>query len=110
MTSKLRWVHDNMPDESSAAFRNFVTVNPRWNGADWMDCLDALLDSDSHLELTEPLYEQAEDEGWQPYLELVCPIAITLLWSRRFANEEWSDVVTLDEVAAVLERARAPHA
>jgi hypothetical protein len=92
-----------MPTECAAALQNFVMVNPHWRGAGWDDVLDVLIDTDNHLELTEPLYEQAEEADVQP-LELVCPIAITLLWSHRVNNEEWSDVVTLDEVRAVLER------
>src|SRR4249920_3801329 len=101
-SGQLRWVRENMPLVSAVALQNFIMVNPSWNGAGWDDCLDMLLDSDSHLELTEPLYEQAEDEEVER-LELVSPIAITLLWSHRFDRE----VVTLDEVRSVLVRANA---
>ena len=95
---RLMWVHTNMP-EGTKALENFITVDPRWNGADWIDILDVLLDTDSHIELTEPLYEQAEAAGVQP-LELVCPIAVTLLWSHRFDSE----VVLINEVSDILER------
>ena len=100
----LMWVNTNMP-EAKQALEHFVTVNPSWNGADWIDCLDQLLDSDSHIELTEPLYEEFEAAYFDDGLELVCPIAVTLLWSHRFTSE----VVTVADVLGILER-RITHA
>ena len=84
---RLMWVAHNMPDECALALERFTRANPRWRGANWEDCLDMLLDSDSHLELTEPMYETYEgaftalDIDDNGALALVCPIAVTLLYA-----------------------------
>lgn len=47
-----------LPAESAAALAAFVRLNPRYRGAGWADCLEVLADSDSHLDITEPLWNQ----------------------------------------------------
>jgi hypothetical protein len=98
MTQGLRWVRENMPEECVKALATFVRCNPGWNGAGWDDCLDILIDSDSHLELTEPMWV-AFDEMDPPYRVMppVCEIAVTLL----YANGVPPSVA---DVLAVLER------
>ena len=86
---RLMWVAHNMPDECKLALERFVKVNPSWNGANWEDCLDVLLDSDSHLEVEEPLYEA---------LGTMAPeIGVTLLYAH-------AGPPTIDEVRPFLER------
>lgn len=87
---RLMWVAHNMPEENKLALERFVRVNPSWNGANWEDCLDVLLDSDSHLDVTEPLAE--ED------IEMSSEIGVTLLWA-------YGGAPTADEVRAILVRA-----
>jgi len=100
----LAWVRHNMPNENALALEHFTTANPHWRGAHWEDCLDVLLDSDSHLELTEPLYDHFED-GDAVRLQLVCPIAVTLLWAKQLdSHEDVTGTVTPEEVEKVLER------
>ena len=101
----LMWVRHNMPNENALALEHFTTANPHWRGANWEDCLDVLLDSDSHLELTEPLYEEFDALDIGVRLQLVCPIAVTLLWAKQLDNhEDVTGAVTAWEILAVLER------
>ena len=86
---RLMWVAHNMPEECKLALERFVRVNPAWNGANWEDCLDVLLDSDSHLDVTEPLYEALGTMSSE--------IGVTLLWAMGGAP-------TIDEVRPFLER------
>ena len=88
-SQRLAWVVEHMPEESKLALARFVKVNPAYNGAGWDDCLDVLLDTDSHLDVTEPLAE--ED------IEMSSEIGVTLLWA-------YGGNPTADEVRAVLER------
>jgi hypothetical protein len=84
-TSHLTWVINNMPRESALALAKFTEHNPHWRGAHWDDCLDTLMDSDSHLDLTEPLYEASKETQYPG--KLVEAIGITLLYAdERFAT------------------------
>lgn len=85
----LMWVRHNMPEECTLALSRFVRVNPSYNGANWEDCLDILLDSDSHLELTEPLWDEMDGDPLSSY------VGVTLLWA--YGGEP-----TAEEVRAVL--------
>jgi hypothetical protein len=70
------------------ALERFVARNPGWNGAHWEDILDVLLDSDQHLELTEPLFEHGIPNSSE--------IAVTYLWANgRFPTPQ--DVKTILE-------------
>ena len=88
-TDRLMWVARNLPEECKLALERFTWVNFNWCGANWEDCLDILLDSDSHLELTEPMYEALG--------EMSPEISVTLLYA--YGGEP-----TFDEVRAHLER------
>jgi hypothetical protein len=91
--NNLMWVARMMPEECALALDRFVRVNPSYNGANWEDCLDILLDSDAHLEVTEPIYE----EIGALYEDKSSFVAVTLLWA-------YGGVPTADEVRAVLQR------
>ena len=88
----------NMPDECALAIAKFTEANPAWRGANWDDALDVLMDTDSHLDVTEPIYEafNGEDDYGLP----VCEIAVTLLYSGH-------ESVTPDDVTEVLDRANS---
>src|SRR5688500_2089676 len=60
-TQRLLRTQRVMAIHANTAYTRFVARNPQFQGADWADCLDRLLDSDAHLELTEPLYDQLQD-------------------------------------------------
>lgn len=97
---RLMWVALNMPVECKLALERFCQANYRWRGANWEDCLDVLIDSDSHLELTEPLWEEfvsITDNEDDVLLRLIGPISVTLF----YANGE---PPTLDDVVTVMER------
>src|SRR5580765_1416808 len=75
-------VTKGMPALSELALTRFVAINQRQNGIDWATALDLLIDSDSHLDVTEPVYEALigtaiapEDRG------LIGPITVTLLYA-----------------------------
>jgi hypothetical protein len=65
---------------SSKALDRFTRVNPQYRGGYWSDCLDILLDSDTHVEVTEPLYEAMTDES-DSRRAYISAVAVTLLWA-----------------------------
>jgi hypothetical protein len=75
----LAWVREKMPVGSAVALDRFTTINPHWQGAGWDDCLATLIDSDSHIDLVEPLYEATKDTPHD--FRLVEAVGITLLYS-----------------------------
>ena len=87
------WVARMMPDENALALDRFTRVNPAFKGANWEDCLDVLVDSDSHLEVTEPMYEKIG----APYEAMSSYVTITLIWA--YGGEP-----TVDEVRSVIQR------
>ena len=95
----LDWVTLRMPEALDALIR-FTELNPNWKGANWDDCLDTLIDSDSHLDVTEPLYE---DEYLRSFGQLAEAVAITLLYaSREFRGLD--QATQARTVRAVIER------
>jgi hypothetical protein len=77
-----------LPVESDLALANFVAINPHYNGAQWADVLDILGDSDSHLEVTEPIYERlvaARKAGRCPAHppHLIVYVTLTLLYAHK---------------------------
>jgi len=78
-TEYLAWVREKMPVASSVALDRFTTINPHWQGAGWDDCLDVLIDSDSHIDLVEPLYEACKETPHD--FRLAEAVGITLLYS-----------------------------
>lgn len=83
----LRFVIEKMPKESIDALMKFTERNPRWRGAGWDDCLDILLDSDSHLDVTEPIMDRLLTLNPELIPTMICAVTITLLYaSRAFAE------------------------
>lgn len=72
-----------LPVQSDLALAYFTTVNPSWRGAEWADCLSVLVDSDSHLEVTEPVWESLNAIGFinDENRRYITPVTITLLRS-----------------------------
>lgn len=62
-TARLLWPERNMPAEAARALANFTAANRSYVGAGWADCLDALLDSDTHLDVTEAMHDEVQ--GYQ---------------------------------------------
>ena len=89
----LAWVMKHLPTLASKALDKFVERNRHYNGAHWDDCLDVLIDSDSHLDITEPMsvatYMGTDDiilDGYDPLL--VDAVAITIFYAdKAFANK-----------------------
>jgi hypothetical protein len=92
-TDHLTWVLEKMPEACALALAKFTQINPHWRGANWDDCLDTLIDSDSHLDLTEPLYDAVKET---PYEYRRCEsVAITMLYSSQsFAESKLADQIT----------------
>lgn len=89
------WVRDRMPTESAAAIAQFVARNPHYQGANWDDVLEILLDADADLQWTEPIHEVDESFPANP---LESAVATTLAWAQEsFINE----LIPADRVGAV---------
>src|SRR5262245_30270816 len=88
-TKLLLGIEAKFPEEAVAALENFTAINWHYRGANWSDCLEVLMDSDSHLDVTEP----------QPDRESAY-IAVTLLYARK-------QVPSLLEVQRYVEQYRA---
>jgi hypothetical protein len=48
-------------DERDIIVVRFTVSNPRWQGAEVADILDALWEADAHLDITEPFFEANAD-------------------------------------------------
>jgi hypothetical protein len=84
-TKRLLAVERVLSVESAKALENFLTLNPRQRGAHWADVLDILDDSDSNLEVTEPLWDalgERFDGEQRRYINLV---ALTLFYANKLA-------------------------
>ena len=94
-----QWVREHLPNMSADARAKFLERNPQMRGAGWDDCLERLLDSDSHLDITEPIHEIFDATG--PYNpRLVSAVALTLLYADRdfavtFTNEQRAEAVAV---------------
>lgn len=63
-------------EEREQFLARFVGINPHYDGAHVADILDILNDSDSHLDVTEPLLEAHADEiGEDVQLASLCTLA-----------------------------------
>lgn len=91
-----------LPAESAAALATFVRLNPHYQGAGWADCLEVLADSDSHLDVTEPLWEQI-DHDLVPPGGYLTRIILTLLYAGGPARQD----PTVEAVAQALGRVAA---
>ena len=91
------WLTTYMPDEVDLALAKFVSINPHYNGAAWWDCLDVLIDSDSHLDITEPMAE-AMDE-WDI---LRAFITMTLIYASEAFATTFTDRMRVNAVRATI--------
>lgn len=88
-----------MPGESAKALLMFTSMNPTWRGAHWDDVLDVLMDSDSHLDVIEPIIEAL------PLMDarLVRAVVLTALYADPSSfNDEWSLQERVTAVAATI--------
>jgi hypothetical protein len=97
-TKRVLAVEAALPEESAAALARFTTMNPHWRGAHWADVLDVLYDSDSNLDVTEPIYEALRGLP-EVELALVGYVTLTLLYAHQEAPEA---AVVADKVKVVL--------
>jgi hypothetical protein len=56
-----QWIKDHMPSEARRALLHFTSLNQSYNGAEWWDVLSILRDSDSHLDIIEPMVEAMDE-------------------------------------------------
>jgi hypothetical protein len=68
--------------ETHAFLTSFVRANPRWDGAQVADVLDALLERDEHLEITEPIHENFGERVSEPSLLSACAITVYYVTGR----------------------------
>jgi hypothetical protein len=80
------WLQAHMPDEVATALRLFVSVNPSYNGAQWWDCLSVLRDSDSFLDVIDPMAEQVPEWG-----TLHSFVTLTLIFASRMFHDATTD-------------------
>ncbi len=66
-------------EETTAALARFTSANPRWQGAEVADVLDTLADSDSYLDVVEPMHERAGVAVPEPGLLRACTLALVLI-------------------------------
>lgn len=79
------WLQRYMPVECSDALLKFTSINPHMRGAEWWDVLDMLTDSDSHIDIMEPISDAFEEGEWTL---LHTYIVYTVLYcSKTFATE-----------------------
>lgn len=79
-----------LPEQSARALARFTTINPSYRGADWSDCLSVLCDSDANLEVTEPLWEALDDEGYinDDNRRFITPVTLTFYYAGDTPNLE----------------------
>lgn len=72
-----------LPSLSKLALEHFVNRNPHWRGAEWADALDQLDNSDANLEVTEPIWEQLNRQGFitDENRKYVTLCILTALWA-----------------------------
>jgi hypothetical protein len=96
-----QWVNAHMPREATDALLKFTSINPHWRGAHWEDCLEVLVDSDSHLDITEPLHEDERLESYPS--RLVECIAQTLIYASKPFSVDYDDDMRVAAVKATID-------
>ena len=76
----LSHIEESMPEHSGMALARFTAANPHWHGAHWADVLDVLNDSDSNLDVVEPVIERLWPKLSETQRQYVGLIVLTLLW------------------------------
>jgi hypothetical protein len=81
-TKRLLAVAQRMPIMSQLALSRFVRANPSWNGAGWAEVLDVLDDSDSDLEVVEPVYDALEPLLAPELRGYISLVTLTMHWAQ----------------------------
>jgi hypothetical protein len=92
------WLQAGMPSEIATALRNFTALNPSYRGAEWWDILSILRDSDSHLDVIEPMAEAMSEWG-----TLQSFVVLTLCYSSRAFYNEWTTAERIIAVRATID-------
>jgi hypothetical protein len=92
------WLQANMYAECEKALRKFVSINPHYNGAEWWDVLSVLCDSDSHLDITEPMCEEMEE--WDTLREFV---TLTCIYASKPFATEYTTAMRVTAVQATID-------
>lgn len=74
-----------MPQQAERALKYFVELNPNMQGAQWADVLDNLIESDSHLDIIEDMYEYSKPYVTVDEFAWFRPIILTLTYSNHGA-------------------------
>lgn len=85
-----RWLQAHMPIEVQAALDKFVSINPHYKGAEWWDVLSVLRDSDSHLDIIEPMVQAMSYEDGETWSVLYSFVTLTLIYT----NEHFATMQT----------------
>ncbi len=86
-------------EETATALDRFTRENIHWKGAEIADVLDALADSDSYLDVVEPMHERAGVAVPEEGLLRACTLATVLI--------EGPAVTTWERVEPLVVRVRA---
>lgn len=70
-------------DQRERVLKNFTEKNPHWRGAHVADILAALVDSDSYLEVTEPICEHVDAIAKKSFRDGETPISRWAMTSLR---------------------------
>jgi len=95
-----QWVNKHMPAEAHEALLKFTEINPHWRGAHWEDVLEVLCDSDSHLDIIEPLFDALREDDFS-FLLVEC-IAQTLIYASKPFSVDYSDEMRALAVRATI--------
>ena len=91
------WLQAAMPTECDDALRKMVEVTPSMNGAAWWDCLDLLYDSDSHLDIIEPMADVMEE-----WTILHSYITLTLIYASKQFSVDYTNDMRVNAVRATI--------
>lgn len=98
MTDDIDWVLTHLPAESAKALAHFAELNHRLVGIRWDDALEILIDTDCHLDITDPIHQLIDS----PRPGLVRAVAITLLYADP-AFDELNDNMRAVAVSIIIE-------
>ena len=99
------WVHKNMPTEERQALYRFTDLNPQLQGIPWWDAMEMLLDSDSHLDIIEPMVDEMGEE-WGV---LHSYVTFTIIYSSRIFATTWSNEMRVNALRATINNNNQEH-
>jgi hypothetical protein len=83
-TERVLAVQAALPIDSDLALSHFIQGNPRWEGAQWADALDYLLNADALIRVTDSMFESLDHMQRQWGMDgrrLIAPVALTLFFA-----------------------------